>query len=68
MGAILFIAGVSAGIALMLLGDTLTIIISDRWMVFENQAMSIASLLLDYVMPTLSVVLLVKLLRRTKKG
>lgn len=68
MGAILFLAGVSAGIAVMLLGDTLTIIISDQWMVVENKVTSIASLLLDYVMPILSVVLLVQLLRRTKKG
>ena len=68
MGAILFVAGLSTGIALMLLGDTLTIIVSDQWMVVENKVMSIASLLLDYAMPILSVLLLVQLLRRTKRG
>lgn len=68
MSAILFLAGTSAGIALMLLGDTLIIIISDQWIVLENKVMFIASILLDYFVPILSVVLLVQLLRRTKKG
>lgn len=68
MGAILFIAGVAAGMCLMLLGDMLSVIVSDRYLVVEGHVTSIGSILLDYVMPILSVVLLVKLLRRTKKG
>lgn len=68
MGAILFIAGVGAGMCLMLLGDMLSVIVSDRYLVVEGHVMSFASILLDYAMPILSVLLLVKLLRRTKKG
>ena len=68
MSSILFVAGVGAGMFLMLLGDMLSVIVSDRLLVVEGHVMSFASLLLDYVMPVLSVVLLVQLLRRTKKG
>ncbi len=68
MGLILFVAGMSAGVCMMLLGDMMSIILSDQWMVVDGKIHSIAWLLVDYIMPILSVLLLVQLLRRTKKG
>ena len=68
MSVIIFIAGVSTGMALMLFGDMMSVIVSDQWMVVDGKVHSIAWMLVHYIMPTLSVLLLVKLLRRTKRS
>lgn len=67
MSVIIFIAGVSTGVVMLLIGDMMSIILSDQWMVVDGKVHSIAWILVNYIMPTLSVILLVKLLRRTKR-
>lgn len=67
MNVIIFIAGVSMGMALMLAGDAITSTLSDPWLVVSTKIESTAWILVHYFMPTLSVLLLAVLLRRTKK-